>query len=101
MIRSIRIILWITTSLLGAAAVGFTALQREESVNALWLVVAGAKTSLRNARIDLAITITFLLFVGIIVFGTARKCWLLLSKRKPIVLRESEYVRHLEVAEEG
>ena len=63
--------------------------------------LATAKTSLLNARIDVAITVTFLLFVGIIVLGTARECWLLLSKRKPIVLRESEYVRHLEVAEES
>jgi carbon starvation protein len=51
-----------------------------------------AQTALFNARIDIAVTITFLTFVGIIVLGTARECWLLLTKRKAIVLRESEYV---------
>ena len=42
--QSIRVFLWVTISLLGAAAVGFIAMQREESVNALWLVVAGGCT---------------------------------------------------------
>ncbi len=56
--------------------------------------LASAKTSLFNARIDVAITITFLLFVTIIVLGTARECWLLLTKRKPSILRESKYVHH-------
>ncbi|MEO5912966.1 MAG: carbon starvation CstA family protein [Luteolibacter sp.] len=56
--------------------------------------LAAAKTSLLNARIDVAITATFLLFVAIIVLGTARECWLLLSKRKATVLRESEYIPH-------
>jgi carbon starvation protein len=51
-----------------------------------------AETSLFNARIDVAITATFLVFVAIIVAGTARECFLLLTKRKPTVLRESEYV---------
>jgi carbon starvation protein len=51
-----------------------------------------AKTSLLNARIDIVITVTFLVFVSIIVLGTARECWLLLSKRKKIVLHESDYV---------
>jgi len=54
--------------------------------------LAAAKTSLLNARIDIGITVTFLLMVSVIVLGTARECWLLLSKRKPIVLHESEYV---------
>ena len=54
--------------------------------------LAAAKTSLFNARIDVAITVTFLLFVALIVLGTARECWLLLSNRKPTVLRESDYV---------
>ena len=53
-----------------------------------------AKTSLLNAQIDVAITITLLLFVAIIVVGTARECWLLLTHRKPSVLRESTYVIH-------
>jgi len=51
-----------------------------------------ATTSLLNARIDICITITFLAFVTIIVLGTARECWLILSKRKKIVLHESDYV---------
>jgi len=51
-----------------------------------------AQTALFNARLDVAVTITFLTFVGIIVLGTARECWLLLSKRKTITLRESAYV---------
>jgi carbon starvation protein len=53
-----------------------------------------ARSALFNARIDVVVTITFLLFVAIIVLGTARECWLLLSKRKPIVLRESGYIPH-------
>ena len=51
-----------------------------------------AETALFNARLDICVTITFLTFVAIIVLGTARECWLLLSKRKAIVLRESTYV---------
>ncbi len=53
--------------------------------------LTAAKTSLFNARLDVAVTATFLLFVALIVLGTARECWLLLSKRKPIVLHESPY----------
>ena len=56
--------------------------------------LAAAKTSLLNARIDVVITATFLLFVTIIVLGIARECWLLLSKRKAIVLHESKYIPH-------
>jgi carbon starvation protein len=51
-----------------------------------------AQTSLFNAKLDLVVTIAFLAFVAFIVLGTARECWLLLTKRKAIVLRESEYV---------
>ncbi len=58
-----------------------------------------ANTSLLNARIDVVITVAFLFFVAIIVLGTARECWLLLSKRKPTVLRESEYVPHADYGE--
>ncbi len=54
--------------------------------------LAAAKTSLLNARVDVAITLTFLVFVAIIVLGTARECYLLLAKRKPSILRESDYV---------
>jgi carbon starvation protein len=54
--------------------------------------LAAAKTSLLNARIDIVITVTFLVFVAIIVLGSARECWLLLTQRKASVLRESEYV---------
>lgn len=53
-----------------------------------------AETSLFNARIDVVVTITFLIFVAIIVLGTARECFLLLTKRKPAQLRESPYVAH-------
>jgi len=53
-----------------------------------------AETSLFNARIDVVVTITFLLFVAIIVIGTARECYLLLTKRKTSILRESAYVPH-------
>ena len=56
--------------------------------------LAAAKTALFNARLDVAITVAFLIFVAIIVVGTARECWLLLTRRKMIVLRESEYVMH-------
>lgn len=51
-----------------------------------------AKVSLLNARIDIIITLTFLVFVTIIVLGTAHECWLLLSKRKKNLLHESAYV---------
>lgn len=51
-----------------------------------------AQTSLFNARIDVGITAIFLIFVAIIVLGTARECWLLLRKRKQAVLQESAYV---------
>ena len=54
--------------------------------------LAAAKNSLLNARIDVVVTATFLCFVTIIVLGTAYECWLLLSGRKPVVLRESPYV---------
>ena len=58
--------------------------------------LAMAKTSLFNARVDVAVTATFLIFVSIILFGTAYECWLLLAKKKPIVLQESDYVAHPE-----
>ncbi|MCW1884277.1 carbon starvation protein A [Luteolibacter flavescens] len=51
-----------------------------------------AQVSLTNAKVDVAITALFLIFVSIIVFGSIREWWLLLSKRKPAVLHESEYV---------
>ncbi len=57
-----------------------------------------AQTSLFNARLDIVVTATFLIFVSIIVLGTAYECWLLLTKRKPIVLMESPYVRRAEIA---
>ena len=63
--------------------------------------LAAAKTSLLNSRIDVVITATFLLFVAIIVLGTARECWLLLSKRKPTLLRESPYIPHPSGGEEA
>lgn len=56
--------------------------------------LAAAKTSLFNARLDIVITVTFLVFVSIIVLGTARECFLLLSKRKTSILRESPYIHH-------
>jgi carbon starvation protein len=51
-----------------------------------------AETSLTNAKVDVAITGLFLVFVAIIVLGSVREWWLLLRKQKPVVLRESEYV---------
>ena len=53
-----------------------------------------AETSLFNARVDVIVTISFLFFVSIIVLGTARECWLLITKRKESILRESPFVRH-------
>ncbi len=58
--------------------------------------LAAAKTSLFNARVDVVITVAFLVLVSIIVVGTGRECWLLLTGRKAIRLRESEYVSHPE-----
>ena len=54
--------------------------------------LTATKTSLLNARIDVVITLTFLLFVALIVLGTARECWLLLTHRKPSILHESPYI---------
>lgn len=54
--------------------------------------LSAARTALLNARIDIAVTATFLVLVTLIVVGTARECFLLLTKRKAAVLRESEYV---------
>ena len=51
-----------------------------------------AQTSLVNAKVDVAITAMFLIFVAAIVLGCAREWYLLLSKRKASVLHESEYV---------
>jgi len=50
------------------------------------------KNQLFNARIDVVVTSVFLFCVVVIVLGAAYECWLLLTKRKPSVLRESEYV---------
>jgi carbon starvation protein len=54
--------------------------------------LTAAKSALRNARIDIAITLTLLLFVATIVLGTARECWLLITRRKPSILHESTYI---------
>ena len=51
-----------------------------------------AQNALFNARLDVVVTAVFLIFVAIIVLGTAWECWLLLSKRKPAVLHESPFV---------
>jgi carbon starvation protein len=51
-----------------------------------------AQGTLANARIDLVITAAFLLAVALIVLGTVRECYLLLTKKKPMNLRESLYV---------
>jgi carbon starvation protein len=59
--------------------------------------LAAAENALFNARLDVVVTATFLIFVSIIVLGTAYECWLLLSKKKPSILRESEYVAHAEI----
>lgn len=44
MSKILRVILWFTVAALGALAVGVAAFQRNEPVNALWLVVAGVCT---------------------------------------------------------
>ena len=54
--------------------------------------LAAAKTSLMNARIDVGVTALFLVLVAIIVLGSARECWLLLTGRKPRVLHENPRV---------
>jgi carbon starvation protein len=81
-----------------ANAAGFIPeIQKQEALIAGGLTgkaLAAAKTSLFNAQVDIVITVTFLFFVTIIVIGTARECWLLLSKRKPAILRESPFVHH-------
>ena len=51
-----------------------------------------AETSLTNAKVDVAITAMFLIFVAAIVIGCVREWVLLLRRQKPIVLHESEYV---------
>ncbi len=82
--------------LFSAGAAGFfPEIEKQQALIATGLVGAplkAAQTALFNARVDIGVTITFLFFVSIIVIGTARECWLLLSKRKVIVLRESPYV---------
>ncbi len=73
-------------------------IEKQQSLIATGLTgpaLKAAETSLFNARIDVAVTITFLFFVTIIVLGTARECWLLITKRKAIVLQESEYTYHI------
>jgi len=51
-----------------------------------------AESALFNAKLDIVVTATFLIFVAIILIGTARECWLLLARKKPNVLRESGYI---------
>jgi len=73
----------------------FPEIQKQQSLIATGISgdsLKAAQTALFNARVDIAVTLTFLTFVSIIVLGTARECWLLLSRRKTIVLRESAYV---------
>src|SRR4051812_313700 len=41
MSKPLQILIWIAISLLGAGSVAFSALQKGETINALWLVVAG------------------------------------------------------------
>ena len=41
MSRSLRILGWLGVSLLGVIAVGVMAFERDEPINALWLVIAG------------------------------------------------------------
>ena len=44
MSKLLRILLWVAISALGAFAVGFSAFQKGESINALWIVTAGLCT---------------------------------------------------------
>ncbi len=82
--------------LFSAGAAGFIPeIEKQQALIAKGLsgsALKAAETSLFNARLDVVVTITFLFFVSIIVLGTARECWLLLTKRKAIVLRESPYI---------
>ena len=55
-----------------------------------------AETALTNAKVDVAITAMFLIFVAAIVIGCMREWVLLLRKQKPAVLHESEYVALVE-----
>lgn len=79
-----------------ASAAGFLPeIEKQKALIAKGLegkALAAAQTSLFNARLDVAVTVTFLAFVFIIVLGTARECWLLLSKRKQTTLKESPYI---------
>ena len=45
-----------------------------------------------NARLDTALTAMFLIFVAVIVAGSALEWWRLVQGRKPLVLRESQFV---------
>jgi carbon starvation protein len=53
---------------------------------------AVVRTALFNARLDVVVTVTFLVMTAVIVIGSAREWVLILSKRKRAELRESEYV---------
>lgn len=44
MTRVLRMLVWVGVSILGAAAVGVAAFERDEPVNAIWLVIAGICT---------------------------------------------------------
>lgn len=85
--------------LFSAGAAGFIPeIEKQQALIAKGLTgpaLKAAETSLFNARVDMVVTFSFLFFVAIIVFGTARECWLLISKRKESVLRESEYTHHI------
>jgi carbon starvation protein len=85
--------------LFSAGAAGFIPeIEKQQALIATGLTgpaLKAAETSLFNARVDMVVTFSFLFFVAIIVFGTARECWLLISKRKESVLRESEYTHHI------
>ncbi len=51
-----------------------------------------AKHALFNAKVDVGITSLFLILVTIILIGCVREWWLILSGRKPAVLKESTYI---------
>jgi carbon starvation protein len=54
--------------------------------------VAVWERQLFNARLDAGLTGMFLVFVAVIVAGSALEWWRLVQGRKPVVLRESEFV---------
>lgn len=56
-----------------------------------------AETALFNAKLDIVVVTVLLSFVAVITIGCMWEWWLILSRRKPCVLREEPYVKLEEV----